>query len=352
MLFEEDKSEIKIFKKKIKLKSLNNKKILITGCNGFIGSSIIKTLYELVNNSEYKISLYGIIKKKSKIENLILKKLINLKKIKIFRINIHEKIKLNLKPNIIIHCASVTAPHLYKKEPIETLLTNSLGTINLLNLAKEKKTEKFILISAGEIYGNFKKQNIKKLTESDFGSLDPSKVTSNYGLSKKFAENALVCWGKKYKIKTNSVRLFHTYGPLMKLGDGRIHSDLIKNVMDKKNLLIKGNYNIKRSFSYITDVVFGILLVVIKGKDGESYNIANPKETLKIIELAKLISKISKQKIIMKNKIATIRNNFIYPEISIKKIKKLGWSPETNLKSGIKKTINFFYNYKINSNKN
>ena len=138
----------------------------------------------------------------------------------------------------------------------------------------------------------------------------------------------------------------------MKLGDGRIHSDLIKNVMDKKNLLIKGNYNIKRSFSYITDVVFGILLVVIKGKDGESYNIANPKETLKIIELAKLISKISKQKIIMKNKIATIRNNFIYPEISIKKIKKLGWSPKTNLKSGIKKTINFFYNYKINSNKN
>ena len=217
-----------------------------------------------------------------------------------------------------------------------------MGTINLLNFAKQKKTKKFIFISAGELYGNFESLKKKELSENNFGSIDPSKVMSNYGISKKFGENALVCWGKKYKIKTNSVRLFHTYGPFMKLGDGRIHSDLIKNVIKNQNLAIKGNYNIKRSFCYITDVVLGILLVLLKGKDGESYNIANPKETVKIIQLANLISKISKKKVIIKNKKNIKRNNFNYPIISINKMKKLGWFPSINLKNGIIKTINSF----------
>ena len=150
------------------------------------------------------------------------------------------------------------------------------------------------------MYGNFKELKRKKLSENYFGSLDPSIITSNYGISKKFAENALVCWGKKYKIRTNSVRLFHTYGPLMKLGDGRIHSDLVQNVIKKKNLLIKGNHNVTRSFCYITDVVLGIILVILRGKDGESYNIANPNETLKVIQLAKIISKILNKKITFK----------------------------------------------------
>ena len=161
-------------------------------------------------------------------------------------------------------------------------------------------------------------------------------------MSKKFAENLLVCWGKKYKLKINSARLFHTYGPLMKLGDGRIHSDLIMNVV-KNNLLIKGNYNIKRSFCYITDVVLGILTIILKGQNGESYNIANPRETFKVIELAKLIAKISNRKVVIKKQTNYSRNNFKYPKISINKIKKIGWTPTTDIKSGIKKTINFFY---------
>ena len=101
-------------------------------------------------------------------------------------------------------------------------------------MQKIKNTKRFIFISAGEIYGNFKtKKKGLQLSENNFGLLDPSKITSNYGMSKKFAENLLVCWGKKYKLKINSARLFHTYGPLMKLGDGRIHSDLIMNVCKK-----------------------------------------------------------------------------------------------------------------------
>ena len=342
MLIQDDETLLNKFSKKINFQLLDKKNILITGCNGFIGSSIIRVIYDLTFKSNYKINLYGIVRKNSKINNLVINKLIKLNKIKLYKINIHDEINLKIKPDIIIHCASTTAPHLYKKEPVDTILTNSLGTINLLNFAKRKKTKQFIFISAGEMYGNFKELKRKKLSENYFGSLDPSIITSNYGISKKFAENALVCWGKKYKIRTNSVRLFHTYGPLMKLGDGRIHSDLVQNVIKKKNLLIKGNHNVTRSFCYITDVVLGIILVILRGKDGESYNIANPNETLKVIQLAKIISKISNKKITFKKNKYFMRNNFKYPKISIDKIRKLGWKPTTNLPEGIKKTLSFF----------
>lgn len=346
MLFEEEKLQLEQFQKLNSLNLFDKKKILITGCNGFIGSSILRVLYDLTLFTKIKIKLYGVIKEKSKINNIILKKLINLNKIKLFKVNIHKKINLNFKPDIIIHCASVTSPEMYIKEPVETVLTNSLGTINLLNFAKDKNTKRFIFISAGEIYGNFKSIKGLQLSESNFGLLDPSKITSNYGMSKKFAENLLVCWGKKYKLKINSARLFHTYGPLMKLGDGRIHSDLIMNVVKKNNLLIKGNYNIKRSFCYITDVVLGILTIILKGQNGESYNIANPRETFKVIKLAKLIAKISNRKVVIKKQKNYSRNNFKYPKISINKIKKIGWTPTTDIKSGIKKTINFFISNK------
>ena len=340
-----DEFQLNEFLKKINFKTLNKKKILISGCNGFIGSSIIRVIFDLASKSDCKINLYGIVKKNSKIDNLVIKELIKFKKIKVFKLDIHNQINLNLKPDIIFHCASVTAPILYKKEPVDTLLTNSVGTINLFNFSKIKKTKKFLFISAGEMYGNFEKTNRKKnLIESKFGSIDPSIITSNYGISKKFGENALVCWGKKYKIKTYSARLFHTYGPLMKLGDGRIHSDLIQNVLNNQNLLIKGNYNVKRSFCYITDVVLGIILIILRGRSGESYNIANPKETLKIINLANIISKISNKRIIFKKKINLKRNNFRYPDVSINKIKKLGWKPSTNLLKGIKFTIDYFRN--------
>lgn len=342
MLFEEEILQLKRFQKLNNLNYFNKKKILITGCNGFIGSSILRILYNFTTNSNTEIKLYGIVREKSKIDNVILKKLVKQNKIELFKINIHKKINLNFKPDIIIHCASITAPEMYRKEPVETILTNSLGTINLLNFAKDKNTKRFCFISAGEIYGNFKNQKRKKLFENNFGSLDPSKITSNYGVSKKFAENILVCWGKKYKIKTNSARLFHTYGPLMKLGDGRIHSDLIMNVVKKQNLIIKGNYNVERSFCYITDIVLGILTIILKGKDGESYNIANPDETLKVMKLAKKIAQISNKRIIIKKQNNYLRNNFKYPKISINKIKKLGWVPTVDINNGIKRTINFF----------
>mgnify|MGYP006197960039 FL=1 len=136
----------------------------------------------------------------------------------------------------------------------------------------------------------------------------------------------------------------------MKLNDGRIHSDLVGNVVNKKNLIIKGDLNTMRSFCYITDVINGILTIIIKGKNRESYNLANPKEMYKVIEIAKIIKKIQNNKnlkiIKKKSKNLNKRLNFFYPLPSIKKLNKLGWSPKVNIKTGLTQTLSFFNNKK------
>lgn len=339
----------KKFNLSLPLKDLNNKKILITGCNGFIASSFIKILSELMNEKKYNLTFYGIVRKNSSEINTVLHKLIKTNKLKIFKVDISKEINININPDICFHAASITSPEEYFSKPIETLLTSSLATINLLNFCVKKKIKKFILLSSGEIYGNLKNNlNKNNFDEENYGSIDPGKVNSNYSISKKFSENALICWSKQKNIFVNSIRLFHTYGPNMKLNDGRIHSDLVGNVVNNKNLTIKGDPNTRRSFCYITDVINGILTIIIKGKNRESYNLANPREMHKVIEIAKLIKKIQKNKklkiIKKKSKNINTRLNLFYPSPSIIKLNKLGWSPKVDIKTGLTETLKFFLN--------
>lgn len=340
----EEKIVNQIIESKLPLKRLNNKKILVTGCNGFIASSLIKAFSEAMIRKGLNVSFFGITNKKKinkNLKSLILKKILIIKKV-----NLNQQIKIKFKPDICLHCASVTSPEKYILNSIGTLTTNIVGTINLLNFCIKKKVKKFVFLSSGEIYGNFQKSNLKKkfFDENDYGIIDPNNIVSNYSLSKKTAENAILCWSKKYNLNTNSIRLFHTYGPYMKLYDGRIHSDVVGNIINNQNILIKGNQNIKRSFCYISDAINGILTVVIKGKKNQSYNLANPKETYKIKEFAKIaLNAKNNNKINIKyKKNKSKRLDLIYPIPSIKKLNKLGWKPKINLKNGIKDTIVFF----------
>ena len=137
----------------------------------------------------------------------------------------------------------------------------------------------------------------------------------------------------------------------MKLGDGRIHSDLIKDVIMRRNLKIKGNPKVKRAFCYISDVISGILTIMFFGKNGESYNLANPKETHSVKKIAEIIKENQKKSYQIKitfnkdNKIK--RNDFFYPKPSIKKLKKIGWRPRISAQLGLNNTINYFKNNKI-----
>ena len=141
-----------------------------------------------------------------------------------------EKIIIDSKIDFIIHAASQASPKFYGKDPVGTINANVIGTINLLELAKRNKVEKFLYFSSSEVYGNLNEEDIPT-KEDKFGSIDPCNVRSCYSEGKRAGETICISWKHQYSIPVVIVRPFHTYGPGMDLNDGRVYADFIKNIV-------------------------------------------------------------------------------------------------------------------------
>ena len=350
-MFEEiiNKDFINIFSNKnVNWSKINNKKILITGANGFIASYLIKLLIFLNINKKFKIKIFLITRNKKKVRN----KFINNKSknfVTILNTDLNKKFKISKKVDYIFHMASNASPQSYKKFPIETLEPNVIGTSNLLSYAARFKIKSFILFSSGEVYGNLKNSILKEEKFFDFNPLDPRAA---YVEGKKIAETLCYSYFKQKKVPIKILRIFHTYGPMMNLNDGRVMMDFIKDAINEKEIVIKSNGSQKRTFCYISDLVEGILIVLSKGKSGQAYNLANKKEYYSISKLAKIISKFTKKKNVTfkvrskKDSYLISPFNNVYP--SIDKIKKLGFNPKIKIKNGFKRTIDYYKSLKSN----
>ena len=336
-----------IYKNKIiNWKQLNFKKYLITGSNGFLVSYLIYLLIYLNVNKGYKIKIFLMTRNKSKVK----KKFINIKTKKFITIlddQIDKKIKFSQKVDYIFHAASNASPKNYSKFPIDTLLPNSVGTYNLLEYANRKKIKSFILFSSGEVYGNTKNKILKEEVIFDFNHLS---LKASYLEGKKIAETTCYSFFKQRKIPIKILRVFHTYGPMMNLNDGRVMMDFTKNIIQNKDISVKGYGNQKRTFCYISDFIVGLIIVLLKGKNGEAYNIGNNKEFYSIKKLAKALIKFTNKKKIVfrkrnkKDNYLVSSFNSVYP--SIDKIKKLGFRPYINIHKGFKNTIDFYKDLK------
>lgn len=336
-----------IVTQKISWKKFENKTILITGGNGFLASYIIKSL--LAANKLHKLNIKIIcIIRSSKSKKSRLKSLLKIKNLKLIHHNLQYPLPKKFpKSDFIIHSASQASPKYFKVDPVGTLIPNSIGTYYLLEYAVKCKVERFLFISSGEVYGDPLNSN-KPVKENDYGFLDPTNLRSSYAESKRIGETMCISYSKQFKLKTSIVRPFHTYGPGLMLDDGRVFADFIANVVEQKDLLIKGLGSEKRCFCYISDVIVGFLKILINGDNAEAYNIANPDGEISIKKLAKLICKIyPKYNLKVRNKISASKSSYLKSPItrilpSIEKIKKKGWKPKISLEEGFKRTIDSF----------
>lgn len=244
----------------------------------------------------------------------------------------------------ILHFASPASPIDYLNLPIQTLKVGSLGTHKALGLAKAKNA-RFLLASTSEVYGDPLEHPQK---ESYWGNVNPIGFRGVYDEAKRFAEAITMAYQRYHGLETRIVRIFNTYGPRMRLNDGRALPAFVDAAIKGKPMTVFGDGSQTRSFCYVSDLVDGIYRL-LNSEETEPVNIGNPSE-ISILDFAKEVKSIVKEET---GKDATISFKELpqddpkvrQPDITKAK-EKLGWEPKINRSEGLKKTIDFFYNSK------
>lgn len=307
------------------------KTILIVGGCGFIGTNLCIRLLNENNKIICVDNLYS-----SKIKNI--ESCMNNENFTFIKHNIIEPLSIDNEIDEIYHLACPASPPIYQKDPVYTLKTNFIGTMNLLELARVKSA-KILLTSTSEIYGE---PLVSPQPETYRGNVNTIGIRSCYDEGKRIAETLFMDYHNKYNIQTRIVRIFNTYGPYMDICDGRVITNFISQILNCEPITIYGNGRQTRSFQYIDDLLDG-MIKLMASEYIYPINIGNPNE-ITINQLATILSELTCNELKIINKPLplddpTNRN----PNIELAK-KILNWEPQVELRTGLIKTINYLQN--------
>ncbi|MGD8781514.1 MAG: SDR family oxidoreductase [Ignavibacteria bacterium] len=238
----------------------------------------------------------------------------------------------------VLHFASPASPIDYLKLPIQTLKVGSLGTHKALGLAKEKKA-RFLLASTSEVYGD---PEVHPQKEDYWGNVNPIGPRGVYDEAKRFAEAMTMAYQRYHNLETRIVRIFNTYGPRMRLDDGRALPAFVSQALKGEDVTVFGDGSQTRSFCYVSDLIDGIYKLLLSNEK-EPVNIGNPSE-ITIKQFAEEVIKLtgSKSKIIYK---ALPEDDPKVRQPNIEKAKRiLKWEPKVDRKEGLKLTLDYFKN--------
>lgn len=256
---------------------------------------------------------------------------------------VSDDLSFSEKIDFIFHLASPASPNKKSKKsyinfPIETLEVNSVGTHNLLKLAK-KLNARFLFASTSEVYGD---PLVSPQSENYFGNVNPNGVRSVYDEAKRFGEAITMSYVRKYQLDARIVRIFNTYGPQMQKDDGRVVSNFVNQALSHQPLTIYGDGSQTRSFCYVSDMVIGIYkTMIIDRLGGEVINLGNPEEKT-LLELASLVLKAtSSSSPVTHEDLPEDDPKKRNPDISKAKT-LLDWTPSVTIEEGLQKTIEYF----------
>ncbi|APY11006.1 NAD-dependent dehydratase [Seonamhaeicola sp. S2-3] len=305
------------------------KKILITGAAGFLGSHLCD---RFLNEGYYVIGMDNFITGDQKnIEHLN-----NNPNFQFIKHDVTEFVKIEGTLDYILHFASPASPIDYLKIPIQTLKVGSLGTHNLLGLAKAKKA-RILIASTSEVYGD---PLVHPQSEDYYGNVNAIGPRGVYDEAKRFMESITMAYHRFHGLETRIVRIFNTYGPRMRLNDGRVIPAFMGQALRGEDLTVFGDGSQTRSFCYVDDQVEGIYRLLLSDY---SYpiNIGNPHE-ITINDFAKEIVKLTgtNQKIVYKE-LPVDDPMQRQPDISLAK-KILNWEPKITREKGLQATYNYF----------
>ena len=303
-------------------------RIVITGAAGFIGSHLSEALIARGD------TVVGI-------DNLLTGDIANIEHLRspeflFIRHDVTNFIRVEGTVDAVLHWASPASPIDYLEVPIPTLKVGALGTHNALGLAKAKGA-RFMIASTSEVYGDPLEHPQK---ETYWGNVNPVGPRGVYDEAKRFAEAITAAYHRYHGLDTKIVRIFNTYGPRMRIRDGRAVPTFIAQALKSEDVTIFGSGTQTRSFCYISDLVAG-LIKLMDSNENDPINIGNPQE-MSIEEMARLIIRMtgSKSRVVFEP-LPTDDPKVRRPDITRART-LLGWEPKVSLEDGLTSTIAYF----------
>lgn len=307
---------------------------LITGATGLIGRCIVETL--LLSNEKYNtdFKIYVLGRSKERIRNRLGDRVIPIIQ------DITEKLDDNLEFDYIIHAASNADPKMYAEQPVETILTNIIGSKNVFEYCKKHGNVRVLITSSFEVYGRVEGEDF--YDESMSGVLDLSMLRNGYPESKRCAELLLRGYVQEYGITAMIARLASIYGPTMLENDSKAHAQFIRNAMKGEPIVLKSEGKQRRTYCYVVDAVSAIFKILLDGRAGEIYNVANENSIASIAEVAETVANIAGTHVIFGTPDKVEQKGFSKVQNCIldnSKLRDLGWQGKFDLKRGMEHTI-------------
>ncbi|MDD5363746.1 MAG: NAD-dependent epimerase/dehydratase family protein [Gallionellaceae bacterium] len=244
--------------------------------------------------------------------------------------------------DFIVHAASPASPRHYLHDPVGTARANTLGTLNVLDLARAAGA-RLLFLSSGTVYGQG--AGTRPIAETDFGPQDPLDPRACYSEGKRMGEALCAAYARQYGVPTGIARISHTYGPGVALDDGRVFADFVADVLAGRDISLTGDGMDSRPFCYVADATAAFLAVLLQGESGAAYNVGMDSE-MTILELAELLARLAPRQgtqVILPTKGKEVRANVrSNGHFDIAKIGHLNWRSTTSPAVGFERTLRYF----------
>lgn len=309
--------------------------ILITGATGLIGSCLVEVLMEH-SLRDYNVYAMG---RDSQRMNKLFKRYLSDEGFHTIFGDVTVPLTGNQKFHYIIHAASGAAPSEFSQHPVEVMKANIIGVANMMEYGINHGIRRFLYVSSGEVYGE---GDGRVFAEDYSGYVDCTSPRSCYPSSKRAAETLCVSYAAEYGVDVVIARPCHTYGPHFTENDNRVYAQFIRNVLRNEDIVMKSTGEQFRSWCYVVDCVSALLHILLKGENGQAYNIADANSNISIKELAEMVATIGNRNVILDIPDSEERKGYnpvsksVY---SVDKLKNLGWIVTGKMEDKMNKTV-------------